>query len=674
MEGASPDGTLLLGSILLLALSGVPGLFARKGGSGGERLAALLACVASAAGLVPAVRILFFHGGFRMELPSPLPGGPILLAADPLSALFLLPVFLVPALGAVYGLGYWAEAEHLRDARKLRFFMGLLAASMAAVLIARSGVAFVVAWEVMALAAFFAATTEDRQPAVREAGWIYLVATHAGTLGLFGMTAVLRATTGSFAWEAPEGGLAVTGSASVVFLLALVGFGAKAGLFPFHFWLPGAHAGAPSHVSAVMSGVMLKVGLYGILRITSLYGTPPAWWGGLLLVLGATSALYGAALAAGQNDLKRLLAYSSIENVGIISTGIGVALLGRSAARPEWIALGLGGALLHILFHSLFKPLLFLGAGAVIHGTGTREMDLLGGLLKKMPKTGAAFAIGCAAVAALPPLNGFFSEFLVYLGLLRAFSGPGEALLAAFAAPALALAGGIALAAFVKLFGTVFLGNPRSEKATHAHEPGAFLRVPILLLAAACLAAGLLSPLLAPGLDAATAAWAAKSRVGIPVLAAVAPLATVATWGAALLGLLALTAAAAALLIRRRTISRGPTWDCGYASPTARMQYTGSSFGDWIAARLTPRVAATLLEERLPEGIFPRGARVSAAAPARDPVLLRLLEPFARRWARRFYDLHSLQEGRLTIYLVYVLGTLVALLAWSVLRGWFPSP
>ena len=206
MEGASPDGALLLGAILLLALSGVPGLFARKGGSGGERLAAVLACAGSAAGLVPVVRILFFGAALRMELPSPLPGGPILLAADPLSALFLLPVFLVPALGAVYGLGYWAEAEHLRDGRKLRFFMGLLAASMAAVLVARSGVAFLVAWEVMALAAFFAATTEDRLPAVREAGWIYLVATHAGTLGLFGMTALLRATTGSFAWEAPGGG------------------------------------------------------------------------------------------------------------------------------------------------------------------------------------------------------------------------------------------------------------------------------------------------------------------------------------------------------------------------------------------------------------------------------------------------------------------------------------
>ena len=199
------------------------------------------------------------------------------------------------------------------------------------------------------------------------------------------------------------------------------------------------------------------------------------------------------------------------------------------------------------------------------------------------------------------------------------------------------------------------------------------MRVPILLLAAACLAAGLLSPFLAPGLDAATSAWAAKAAVAeCPPSPRSRPLATVATWGAAFLGLLALTAAAAAFLLRRRTISRGPTWDCGYARPTARMQYTGSSFGDWIAARLTPRVAATLLEERLPEGIFPRGARVSAAAPARDPVLLRLLEPFAQRWARRFYDLHALQEGRLTIYLVYVLGTLIALLAWSVLRGWFP--
>jgi formate hydrogenlyase subunit 3/multisubunit Na+/H+ antiporter MnhD subunit len=672
MEGASPDGALLLGAVLLLALSGVPGLFARKGGSGGERLAALLACVGSALGLVPVARILFFGAAFRAEVPSPLPGGPILLAADPLSALFLVPVFLVPALGAVYGLGYWPEAGHLRDARKLRFFMGLLAASMAVVLLARSGVAFLVAWEVMALAAFFAATTEDRQPAVREAGWTYLVATHAGTLCLFGMTALLQATTGSFAWESPSGGLAITGTSSVVFLLALLGFGAKAGLFPFHFWLPGAHAGAPSHVSAVMSGVMLKVGLYGLLRITSLYGAPPFWWGGLLLVLGAASALYGAALAAGQGDIKRLLAYSSIENVGIVTTGIGVALLGRAASRPEWVALGLGGALLHVLFHSLFKPLLFLGAGAVIHGAGTREMDLMGGLLKRMPKTGAAFAIGCAAVVALPPLNGFFSEFVVYLGLLRAFSGPGEALLAGFAAPVLALAGGIALAAFVKLFGIVFLGSPRSAKAAEAHEPGPAMRVPILLLAGACVAAGMLSPFLVPAIDAATGAWAERSPGGALPLATAAPLGTVATWSAAFLAFLALAVAAAVFLLRRRALSRGPTWDCGYARPTARMQYTGSSFGDWIAVRLSPRATAPLLEVRRPEGVFPRGASVSVPAPARDPLLRRLLEPFAGRWARRFHDLHALQEGRLTIYLVYVLGTLVALLSWSVLRGWIP--
>ena len=672
MEGASPEGAFLLGAVLILALSGVPGLFARKGSSGGERLAAVLTGAGSTLGLAAAAKLLLFGGGFRVELPSPLPGGPILLAADPLSALFLVPVFLVPALGAVYGLGYWPEAEHLRDARKLRLFMGLLAASMAVVLLARSGVAFLVAWEVMALAAFFAATTEDRQPAVREAGWIYLVATHAGTLGLFGMTALLRATTGSFAWEAPAPGLAATGSAHAVFLLALVGFGAKAGLFPFHFWLPGAHAGAPSHVSAVMSGVMLKVGLYGLLRVTSLYGAPPQWWGGLLVVLGAASALYGAALAAGQGDVKRLLAYSSIENVGIISTGIGVALLGRAAARPEWVALGLGGALLHVLFHSLFKPLLFLGAGAVIHGTGTREMDRMGGLLKKMPKTGAAFAVGCAAVAALPPLNGFFSEWLVYLGLLRAFSGPGEALLAGFAAPVLALAGGIALAAFVKLFGIVFLGNPRTEKAAHAHEPGLPMRVPILALAAACAAAGLLSPLLAPAIDGATRAWAGTSPGATMPLSSAAPLASVAIWSAAFLVLLALTAAAAAFLLRRRSLSRGPTWDCGYARPTARMQYTGSSFGEWIALRLTPRAAAPVLEVRRPEGPFPRGASVASPAPPRDPLLLRLLEPLAGRWARRFHDLHALQEGRLTIYLVYVLGTLVALLAWSVVRGWIP--
>jgi len=672
MEAASPDAALLLGAIALVALSGVPGLLARKGGSGGERLSALLLVAGAFPGLAGAARVLFLGGGFRLELPSPLPGGPILLAADALSALFLVPVFLVPALGAVYGLGYWPEAEHRRDARKLRFFLGLLAASMAVVLLARSGVLFLVAWEVMALAAFFAATTEDRQPAVREAGWIYLVATHAGTLGLFGMTALLARATGSFAWEA-AGTLAPGATASVVFLLALVGFGGKAGLFPFHFWLPGAHGGAPSHVSAVMSGVMLKVGLYGLLRVTTLCGAPPAWWGGLLLVLGASSALYGAALAGGQGDVKRLLAYSSIENVGIATTGIGLALLGRSAGRPEWVALGLGGALLHVLYHSLFKPLLFLGAGAVIHGAGTREMDQLGGLLRRMPRTGAAFAAGCAAALALPPFAGFFSELVVYLGLFRAFAGPGSSLLAAFAAPALAVAGAAALAAFVKLFGVVFLGNPRSEKAAHAHEPGPAMRVPILVLALLALGAGLLSPLLAPGVDAAIAAWSGTGVAGIPPLASVVPLGRVVAWGAAFLALAALVAAGLGLLLRRRGRAPGPTWDCGYARPTARMQYTGGSFGEWISGRLTPAAAAPLLEVRRPEGTFPREAAVSYPAPARDPLLLRLLEPFATRWARRFHDLHALQEGRLTIYLVYVLGTLVALLAWSALRGWIPN-
>ena len=676
MGGASPDASLLAGAVLLLALSGVPGLLARRGGSGGERLSALLLGAGSALGLVAAARVLLLGEGFRVELPSPLPGGPLLLAVDALSALFLVPVFLVPALGAVYGLGYWPEAEHRRDARKLRFFLGLLASSMALVLLARSGVLFLVAWEVMALAAFFAATTEDRQPAVREAGWIYLVATHAGTLGLFGMAAVLKARTGTFAWEAPAGGLPVDASAAVVFLLALFGFGAKAGLFPFHFWLPSAHAGAPSHVSAVMSGVMLKVGLYGLLRITSLWEVTPGWWGGLLLALGAASALYGAALAAAQQDVKRLLAYSSIENVGIVASGIGLALLGRSEGRPEWIALGLGGALLHVLFHSLFKPLLFFGAGAVIHGAGTRDMDLLGGLLRRMPRTGLAFAVGCAAVAALPPLNGFFSELVLYLGFFRAFAGPGGSLLAAFAAPALALAGALALAAFVKLFGVAFLGSPRSEAAAAAHEPGPAMRVPIGALAVACLLAGLLSPFLSRPVDAAVRAWAganaaaAPPAAAIPPLGSIVPLGVVAAVGAGLGLLLLLLAGALAVLHRRTPVTRGATWDCGYARPTSRMQYTGTSFGEWVAHRLTPRAAAPRREERVPEGAFPREASAAAETPPRDPLLLRLLEPFATRWARRFHDLHALQEGRLTIYLVYVLGTLVALLAWSAVRGW----
>src|SRR5581483_4284440 len=324
---------------------------------------------------------------------------------------------------------------------------------------AENSIVFLLGWEVMALAAFFMVTTEDHDPQVCAAGWLYLAATHCATLALFAVFALLRHLNGSFALKTPEGAVAPE-MATAILLLALVGFGVKAGVMPLHVWLPSAHAMAPSHVSALMSGVLIKMGIYGLMRVTSFFPHPPLWWGSLILILGAISGVLGVAFAIGQHDIKRLLAYHSIENIGIIVMGLGLAVFGRSLQHPEWVVLGLSGALLHVWNHSLFKALLFMSAGSVIHATHTREIDHLGGLARVMPRTALAFMIGAVAICGLPPLNGFVSELFIYLGLLRTALANLDArtwAAAALAVPALALIGALACACFVKVYAAVFL-------------------------------------------------------------------------------------------------------------------------------------------------------------------------------------------------------------------------
>ena len=311
----------------------------------------------------------------------------------------------------------------------------------------------------MAMAAYFAATAEDDNPDVCRAGWVYLIATHVGTLCLIAMFALWRHATDSFALN-PAQGISAE-AAGTIFVLSLIGFGFKAGIMPLHVWLPGAHANAPSHVSAVMSGVMLKMGVYGIIRMTAMLPVTAVWWGGVVLIVGAITGVAGIAFAIGQNDIKRMLAYSSIENIGIIMIGLGLALLGRAFNQPEWILLGLGGALLHVWNHSLFKSLLFFNAGAIIHASHTRNIDQMGGLAKRMPRTMVLFVVGAVAICALPPLNGFASEWLIYSGLFSTLGfGSGQGFpVAAIAAVPLAMIGALAVACFVKILGTVFLGD-----------------------------------------------------------------------------------------------------------------------------------------------------------------------------------------------------------------------
>ena len=641
----------------VLCMSGVPALLLPARSALGQRLTTALVLAGSALGLIGSVSTLAGATavGF-LRLPWFLPQGQGAIGIDALSAFFLVPIFIVPALGSIYGLAYWKQSDHTDNGRKLGLFYGLLAGSMALVVIARNGLLFLIVWEVMAMAAFFAATVEDDNPEVRSAGWVYLIATHVGTLCLLAMFALWNSASGSFQFEqAPAMPQAVAG---VIFVLALVGFGFKAGIMPLHVWLPGAHANAPSHVSAVMSGVMLKMGVYGIVRMTALLPLPATWWGSTMLIAGAVTGLAGIAFAISQNDIKRMLAYSSIENIGIITMGIGLALLGRAMGRLDWMLLGMGGALLHVWNHGLFKSLLFFNAGAIIHAQGTREIDRMGGLAQSLPLLAALFAVGTVAISALPPLNGFVSEWFIYLGLFGTLGldgGPGFPV-AASAAVFLAMTGALAVATFVKLLGTVFLGSPRRpDAAHHVHAPSALMTGPMVVLAVGCLSIGLFPTLFIPAVERAALAWMRATGQPLQVLA---PVGWISLAGGGLLALAALITIAVHIITRRRSVRRGPTWDCGYARPAARMQYTGSSFGQSIvglfAILFRPRVVRSPVS-----GPMPLQATFESSIP--DTVLDRAVVPVFSFLGMHVPRIRFMQQGKLNLYLLYIVVILLVL-------------
>ena len=654
---------LVLLALAIAATSGVPGLFLSRLSTTGQWVTTLLAVMGAGVGLT-GIGVFWSSGDSRpIVLPWAIPGGEFDVAMDGLSALFLLPIFLVFMLGSIYGLGYWKQTAHPENGRKLRMFYGTLTAGMTLLVIARNSILFLFGWEIMALSAFFLVTTEEHEQQVREAGWIYLVAAHVATLSLFALFALLRAASGAFALVPLAGDGLTPGTATAVFLFALFGFGLKAGIMPLHVWLPSAHAIAPSHVSAILSGVLLKMGIYGIVRITSLFPHPPLEWGGTLLGLGVLSGVLGVAFAIGQHDLKRLLAYHSIENIGIIVMGVGLALVGKSLGRVEWIVLGLSGALLHVWNHALFKALLFLSAGSVIHVVHTREIDHLGGLAKKMPRTALCFLVGAVAICGLPPLNGFVSEFLIYLGLFGTLgNGDGPSFAgAAFAAPMLALIGALAVACFVKVFGAVFLGTARSEHARHAHESPPTLLGPMGVLVACCFVIGLAPRLVAPVLGKAVAAWAPELRDPMPHLTTLAPLDWIGVMGLLLLAALLLASLVLWTRLRRSVVEPGVTWGCGYAAPTSRMQYTSSSFAQ-ILVGLFGWVLRPRIKKPADLPLFPR--KTSFHSEVLDTVLDEAVLPAFRFGARLLSWFRVFQQGSVQTYLLYIFLTLLALLLW----------
>jgi formate hydrogenlyase subunit 3/multisubunit Na+/H+ antiporter MnhD subunit len=657
--------TVLLVALGLLVLSGLLALVAERRpllctiiGAGGAVAGSLL-------GLVPVLNGLLTGTSESLDLPWDVPYGSFSVELDPLSAFFATPILVLCSLAAIYGSAYLYDSRSHRSLGPPWFLFNLLTASMVLVVLARNGMLFLTAWEIMSLASFFLVTFEDDQDSVRAAGRTYLIATHLGTAFLLVFFILLSQSSDSLDFPVP--GTVPAASAGLLFVLALVGFGTKAGLMPFHVWLPEAHPAAPSHVSAVMSGVMIKTGIYGLVRAFTFLPVPADWWGWTLIGIGIVSGVWGILFALAQHDLKRMLAYSTVENAGIIAMGLGLGVLGLSRGQTFPAVLGFAGALLHVINHALFKGLLFLGAGTVLRATGTRELDRLGGLAKRMPGVAIAFLIGAAAITGVPPFNGFVSEFLLYLGAF-VFQRVPDALPAAAALgviAALGLIGGLAAIGFTKVFGIAFLGTPRSPEAAGAHAPSVLLSGPLFVLAAGCVVLGLLAryvgamlpPVLAPLLHVEPVMLAPD------VEAALAPLARV-TFAAALLIAVALALALLRLrLLSGRMVTMSETWGCGYAQPTPRMQYTASSFVQPVLDFFHPLLHARKTTAP-PEGPFPSAAALATQTPdlPREYFYRPLFEWIEWLLSR----LRWLQHGNVHLYVLYIGVTLVGLLLWYV--------
>jgi hydrogenase-4 component B len=626
------------------------------------------ATVAGLAGVVCSLAVLAGGSFPPIEIFRAAPYLPILVGVDSLSAWFVLIVSAVGAATSIAGLGYARHYDHHGGARLAAFF-NLFLAAMLAVVVVQSLFAFFVVWEAMSLVSFALVVHDHERRDVRQAGLVYLVMTHVGTAFLFAGLLILAGAGGGFDYAALRAGAHALDptTRSLVFAGALIGFGTKAGLIPLHVWLPLAHPIAPSHVSALMSGVMLKIAIYGFVRVVfDFLGGGPEWWGWLVLIVGIVSAVLGVLYAIMESDLKRLLAYHSVENLGIIVVGLGAALLLQSWHQPALAALGLAAGLFHSLNHALFKALLFLAAGAVDGATGTKNLERLGGLSRRMPQTAVMTLIGAAAISALPPLNGFASEWLTFQALLGVGTrapAAGYALGAAILAGLLGLTGALAAACFVKAYGVAFLGIPRSAEAAKATEAPLALRLGMLPLAAGCVVLGFVPGLATQQLGAVTSVLlgaatpaAPLGAILIPSGASLVPLGTV---GALmLLGALPVLALRAFGSVPTR---RGPTWVCGW-DLQPRMQYGSASFGKpirlFFRAILRPERSVERTYAQKPYFLSAIGYHASL-----EPVFERYLYgPIQRAFLQIAHWSRVLQSGNLRQYLAYVLITLIVLL------------
>jgi hydrogenase-4 component B len=594
-----------------------------------------------------------------------LPDLPAHVRRDALASFFLFLLGSTAAGISIFAAGYFRRGQGTPPGL-LCLQYHLFLASMGFVLLADDAYAFMVAWETMALSSYFLVTTQHGLAEIRRAGFLYLLMAHVGAISILLAFGVMQGGSWQFTFDAMRDAHLAPQWAAVAFVLALIGFGAKAGIVPLHVWLPEAHPAAPSPVSALMSGVMLKTAIYGLLRITfDLLGQPEWWWGLIPLGIGLFSALYGAVFAAAQIEMKRLLAFSSIENIGIIFSGFGLAIVFFGVGMTSLGALALIAVLYHCLNHAFMKSLLFLGTGAVLHSTGERNLGRLGGLIHRMPWVAWLTLVGALAMAGLPPLNGFVSEWLLLQAFLFAHDVPQSFvnMLLPLGAALIALAAALAAYVMVKFFGVIFLGQPREPSLAGAHDAGLLERIGLVWLAAGCFALGLLpthvigalrivvEQLSGTALPIQTAPW--WLLVPLPQRqASYSPL----VFFVAVAAVVLCTALAVRLLYHRR-VRRAPPWDCGFARLDARMQDTAEGFGQPIRHIFQPFFT---MERELPTP-FDRAPRYRVVVG--DRIWRGLYEPLGPLVQRVADACAWLQQGRIASYLAYSFVTLIVLLA-----------
>lgn len=575
---------------------------------------------------------------------------------DSLSAFFLIPIFVVCPLAALYSYSYMNKEKEKKRISVSFFFFNILLIAMALVATASNIMSFVLVWELMSLSSFFLVLHEYDKKETRKAGYIYFVFAQVGALFIFAAFALAYSQTGSFDFASLSA--IPTSIKVVVFFLSFIGFGSKAGLFPLHMWLPHAHPAAPSHISAIMSGVMIKMGVYGIFRMYVELEATNLAIGQTVLVFGMVSGILGVVYALGKQDIKKILAYSSVENVGIILIGAGIGMIGVSTGNSLMASFGFAGCLFHVLNHSLFKTLLFLGAGAVAQQTGTRRIDELGGLIKRLPFTGKSFLAGSLSISGLPPFNGFISEFLIYYGAFQGLKLQGSAFLfTVLAILSLAIIGGLAIACFTRVVGVAFLGEPRTEKAAKAVEAGGTITFPMVVLAVSCLCVGVFP---VPFAELVVAVLAPVSFLGMTGGTELISVATHLGFAARLfLAVLVFVTLLRTVLYHNKVVVQGPTWGCGFSQPTVRIQYTGVSYARSIVDFFKPFIDVQTQYSGM-KRIFPKATTYKTEVNdiAETCLMERVVTPLLFflgkfRW---------IQHGHIQLYIAYIVVTIIVLL------------